>query len=220
MRAAAPGRLRFVRRRYCRYLPPCGALLLAVMKRATFDRIGGFREEFATGHPQWEDSYFMLAAREQGRFIYLDEPTVLYRVVASVADSLKRRRVWKHDSENPEAMRIERYTRNSELMQRLVRERHGDRAARLISEIRRRTANLLVGIGLTAMLENDRIFARRCYRFALNYEPFNAKTYVRIAWTWLPERAARAISARLPLKIQRAVCGPAYTGAMSTSMRA
>src|SRR6202023_3733794 len=36
----------------------------AVMKRATFDAIGGFREEFATGHPQWEDSYFMIVARE------------------------------------------------------------------------------------------------------------------------------------------------------------
>ena len=56
----------------------------ALMKRATFDTIGGFREEFATGHPQWEDSYFMIVAREQGRFVYLDEPTVLYRVAASV----------------------------------------------------------------------------------------------------------------------------------------
>ncbi|MGH7924672.1 MAG: glycosyltransferase family 2 protein, partial [Candidatus Binatus sp.] len=26
-----------------------------VMTRATFDAVGGFREEFATGHPQWED---------------------------------------------------------------------------------------------------------------------------------------------------------------------
>ena len=67
----------------------------AVMKRATFDAIGGFREEFATGHPQWEDSYFMMVAREQGRFVYLDEPTVLYRVAGSVEESLKRRRVWK-----------------------------------------------------------------------------------------------------------------------------
>jgi glycosyltransferase involved in cell wall biosynthesis len=182
----------------------------AVMKRTTFDAIGGFREEFATGHPQWEDSYFMIVAREQGRFIYLDEPTVLYRVAASVADSLKRRRVWKTDSENSETVRVDRYVRNSELMQRLVRERFGDRAVRLISAIRRATAGLLVSVGLTAMLDYDRIFARRCYRLALHYDPINAKTYVRIAWTYLPVRVARAVSAALPSRIQRAVSGPAH----------
>lgn len=182
----------------------------AVMKRATFDAIGGFREEFATGHPQWEDSYFMIVAREQGRFVYLDEPTVLYRVAGSVEESLKRRRVWKNEPENSEAMRVERYTRNSELMQRLVRERFGDRATRLLAAIRRATAGLLVSVGLTAMLDYDRVFARRCYRLALHYDPFSAKTYVRIAWTYLPEQVARAISAALPPRIQRAVSGPAH----------
>ena len=88
----------------------------AVMKRATFDQIGGFREEFATAHPQWEDGYFMIVAREQGRFVYLDEPTVHYRVAASVHEHLKRRRAWKNDSENPETMRVDRYVRNFELM--------------------------------------------------------------------------------------------------------
>jgi glycosyltransferase involved in cell wall biosynthesis len=182
----------------------------SVMKRETFDAIGGFLEEFATGHPQWEDSYFMLVAREQGRFVYLDEPTVLYRVTGSVEESLKRRRVWKQDSENPETIRVDRYVRNSELMNRLVRERFGDRATRLLAAIRRATAGLLVSVGLTAMLDYDRIFARRCYRLALRYDPFNAKTYVRLAWTYLPERVARTISAALPPRIQRAVSGPAH----------
>jgi glycosyltransferase involved in cell wall biosynthesis len=182
----------------------------AVMKRATFDKIGGFREEFSTGHPQWEDSYFMIVAREQGRFVYLDEPTVLYRVAASVQESLKRRRVWRDDSENSETMRIDRYVRNSELMDRLVRDRYGERALRLIAAIRRATAGLLVSVGLTAMLDYDRHFARRCYRLALRYDPFNAKTYLRIAWTYLPERVGRAVSAALPMRIQRAVSGPAH----------
>jgi glycosyltransferase involved in cell wall biosynthesis len=182
----------------------------AVMKRATFDQIGGFREEFATAHPQWEDGYFMIVAREQGRFIYLDEPTVLYRVVASVQETLKRRRVWKNDSENPETMRVDRYVRNFQLMDRLVRERYGERALRLIAAIRRATAGLLVSVGLTAMLDYDRLFARGCYRLALHYDPFNPKTYVRIAWTYLPERVGRAVSAALPPRIQRAVSGPAH----------
>jgi glycosyltransferase involved in cell wall biosynthesis len=182
----------------------------AVMKRATFDAIGGFREEFATGHPQWEDGYFMIVAREQGRFVYLDEPTVLYRVVASVQETLKRRRAWKNDSENPETMRVDRYVHNFGLMERLVRERYGDRALRLLAAIRDETAGMLVSVGLTAMLDYDRLFARRCYRLALHYDPFNPKTYVRIAWTFLPIRMARTISAALPSRIQRAVSGPAH----------
>ncbi len=188
----------------------------SVMKRATFDAIGGFCEEFATGHPQWEDSYFMLVAREHGRFVYLDEPTVLYRVAGSVAESLKRRRVWKQGAENLETMRVERYVHNSKLIERLVRERFGERAVRLIAAIRRATAGLLVSVGLTAMLDYDRRFARRCYRLALHYDPFNPKTYVRIAWTYLPERVARTISPALPPRLQRAVSGPAHAGTVVT----
>jgi glycosyltransferase involved in cell wall biosynthesis len=182
----------------------------ALVKRATFDAIGGFHEAFATGHPQWEDSYFMLVAREHGRFVYLDEPTVFYRVLGSVADSLKRRRVWNNESKSPETTRVDRYVRNSELIQRLVRDRFGNRAVQLLDAIRRATAGLLVSVGLTAMLECDRSFARRCYRLALEYDPVNPKTYVRIAWTYLPERVARTISAALPSRIQRAVSGPAH----------
>ena len=72
-------------------------------------------------------------------------------------------------------MRVDRYVRNSELMQRLVRERFGDRATRLIAAIRRATAGLLVSVGLTAMLDYDRVFARRCYRLALHYDRSNAE---------------------------------------------
>jgi hypothetical protein len=118
--------------------------------------------------------------------------------------------VWKNDSENAETIRMDRYVRNSELMNRLVRERYGDRALRLLSAIRRATAGLLVSLGLTAMLDYDRRFARRCYRLALHYDPFDAKTYVRLGWTFLPVRLARTISAALPPRIQRAVSGPAH----------
>lgn len=180
-----------------------------VMRRVTFNAVGGFREEFGTAHPQWEDSYFNLVAREQGRFIYLDEPTVLYRVSAPVKERLKR------TTEDPGARHIDGHLRNPELIQQLVRDRFGDRGAQLIAKIRRRTVNLLVGIGLTAMLNNDRVSARRCYHLALRYGPLNPKTYARLAWTYLPQRLSRTISARLPRRIQRAVEGPAYAGVMT-----
>ena len=190
-----------------------------VMKRATFDAVGGFCEEFATGHPQWEDSYFTIVARECGHFVYLDEPTVLYRVALSVKESLKGKHSWKQGTEDAEPRHIDGYLRNPELMQQLVRERHGGRAARLIAQIRRRTADLLVSVGLTAMLDYDRVSARRCYRLALRYAPLNLKTYLRLGWTYLPQRLARSISVTLPRRFQRAVCGPAFTGVINTSTR-
>lgn len=154
----------------------------------------------------------MIVAREHGRFIYLDEPTVLYHMPASVEANLKRRRVWNPGAENTESMRVKRYARNSELMQRLVRERFGDRAARLIDAIQRATSELLISVGLTAMLDYDRMFARRCCRLALHNDRFDPKTYVRLGWTYLPERVARTISAALPSRLQRAVSGPAHAG--------
>jgi glycosyltransferase involved in cell wall biosynthesis len=180
-----------------------------VMRRATFETIGGFPEEFATGHMQWEDTYFTIVAREQAPFAYLDEPTVLYCTPGSVAENLKRRRVLKQNPENSKTMPLDRYVRSGELMERLVRDRFGDRASRLIDAVRRATARLLVSVALTAMLEYDRTLARRCYRLALHYDPLNLKTYVRLGWTYLPTRFARSISAKLPLRIQRAVEGPA-----------
>ena len=164
----------------------------ALMKRATFDAIGGVREEFAPESAMGRQ--LLHAGRARTRPLRLPRRAdVLYRVAGSVEESLKRRRVWKDDSGNPDTMRVERYVRNSELMQRLVRERFGERATRLLAAIRRATAGVLVSVGLTAMLDYDRVFARRCYRLALHYDRFNAKTYLRLAWTWLPERLARTI---------------------------
>lgn len=182
----------------------------AVMTRATFERIGGFCEQFATGHPQWEDSYFMLIAREQGDFIYLDEPTAMYRAAASVAEDLTRRRVWGQADASAESLRVERYVTNSELIERLVRKRYGNRARRLVAAIHKATEDLMVSVGLTAMVEGERGFARRAYLHALRYGPLNPRTYFRVGWTCLPESAARAIATFLPDRLQRAVCGPAF----------
>jgi glycosyltransferase involved in cell wall biosynthesis len=179
-----------------------------VMTRAAFDRAVGFAGEFGT-FPKWQDTWFTLRAREAGAFAYLDEALVLYRVATSVAGDLERHQIRKHDALDTRLKRIEGFIHGSETIQRLVRERFGDRAALLIAAIRRATVDLLAGAGLTAMLEDDRILARRCYGLALRYGPFNAKTYVRIAWTYLPQPVARAISAVLPARIQRAVSGPA-----------
>ncbi|HYL57839.1 MAG TPA: glycosyltransferase [Candidatus Acidoferrales bacterium] len=179
-----------------------------VMSRAAFDRVGGFCEEFGR-HPKWEDTWFTIAAREHGPFVYLAEPTVLYRVPDTAAQDLERRGIWKPGAADAQAMRLERYLECSELIQRLARERFGDRALRLRREIRKATSNLLVAAGLTAMVAGDRVSARRAYGNALRYRPLDPKIYLRLAWTLLPAGAARAIAAVLPPKLHRAVSGPA-----------
>ncbi len=179
-----------------------------VMARAAFDRVGGFCEAFGR-HPKWEDTWFTIAAREHGPFVYLAEPTALYRVPDTAAADLERRGIWRPGAANPQAMRLERYLECSELIQRLARERFGDRALRLRREIRTATSNLLVAAGLTAMVAGDRHSARRAYRFALRYRPLDPKIYLRLAWTLLPAGAARAIAAVLPPGLHRAVSGPA-----------
>jgi glycosyltransferase involved in cell wall biosynthesis len=180
-----------------------------VMTRAAFDLVGGFCEEFGT-HPKWEDTWFTIAAREHGRFVYLAEPTVLYRVPDTAAQDLERRGIWQPGAANAHAIRHERYLECSELIQRLARERFGDRASGLRREIRKATSNLLVAAGLTAMVAGDRTSARRAYALALRYGRLNPKVCARIAWTYLPESVARALSAILPRRLHRAVSGPAH----------
>jgi hypothetical protein len=177
-----------------------------VMKRTTFDKIGGFRDEIGARHPKWEDTYFMMEARQHGHFIYLDAPTMLYRVPSSVADGLMRRRMW---NQGDARARVERYVGNSEFVQRLVAERFGDCAVRVIVAMRNATADLLVSIGLTAMTQGDRQFAREAYKTAALYRPHDLKNYLRLAWTYLPEEMARAASTLFPSKIRRAIAGPA-----------
>jgi hypothetical protein len=179
-----------------------------VMTRAAFDSVGGFCEEFGR-HPKWEDTWFAIAAREHGPFVYLADPTVLYRVPDTAAEDLERRGIWEPGAADAQAMRLERYLECSELIQRLASERFGDRALPLRREIRNATSNLLVAAGLTAMVAGDRLSARRAYAAALRYRPLDPKIHLRLAWTLLPVGAARAIAAVLPSRLHRAVSGPA-----------
>ena len=181
----------------------------AMMTRAVFDEVGGFHEGFGKC-PKWEDTWFMILARERGPFVYLDEPLVLYRVTSTVAADLERQEFWTPRAAGSHLTNIDRCIGGSELIQRLVRERFGDRAARLSAELKIAIENLLVGIGLTAMHQRDRTSARRAYVLALRHGRLNPKVCARFAWTYLPESVARALSAILPRRLHRAVSGPAH----------
>jgi len=147
----------------------------AVMRAATFKACGGFVEEFRSA--AYEDPYLFLVAREHGEFAYVPERLVRYRY------------------ESPGA-RMEKYLRYREVFIRRVSQRYGTAARGLIRGTRRAYASALGYEGLVAMRAGDMVEARRYFARALREEPFDLKTALRFARTFLPVTLARALSGR------------------------
>jgi hypothetical protein len=149
-----------------------------VMRRAAFDRIGGFPEQFrGLGY---EDVYMWMRAREVGPFAYVAEPLVRWRF------SLFPRPL-KPGGKEREAARI---------FLGLVRERWRVSAEALVRARERAPRSILGYIGLRALGDGDRATARRAFARALRFDPFRIKNYLRFARTFLPEPMARALSGR------------------------
>jgi glycosyltransferase involved in cell wall biosynthesis len=160
-----------------------------VMRRETFDRIGGFSPAIAG----CEDIFFWLLAREQGEFRYL--PDQLVRFTYDTYPELLR--VLRRD--------IEGGTQNFIPM---LHQRYGQRADALATYYRRHKVSLLSRAGLLALAHGDMHEARRCFIRALRWNPAETKTYLRLMRTFMPARLAirlsgkaarREASASLPL---------------------
>lgn len=85
---------------------------VVVMRRTAFEACGGFCEEFLGGWG-FEDTYMGLLAREQGEFVHVNRPLVVY-----------------YDS-SP-FVRVARYRQGFPVFARLVRRRYGPRGKGLI----------------------------------------------------------------------------------------
>jgi glycosyltransferase involved in cell wall biosynthesis len=149
-----------------------------VMRRAAFDAVGGFPEEFSSYG--YEDVYTWLLVREQGHFHYDAEQLGQWRF------SLFPRPL-KIGGTNRRARRT---------FDRLLRERFGVSAAGLMRSRLRASRSILGYIGLNAMLKGDQAGARRALMLALRVDPFHLKTYFRLLRTFLPHRLARALTGR------------------------
>ncbi|MBI3760227.1 MAG: glycosyltransferase [Deltaproteobacteria bacterium] len=145
----------------------------AVMRTATFKACGGFVEEFRSA--AYEDPYLFLVAREHGEFAYVPERLVLYRY------------------ESP-GVRMEKYQRYREVFIRRVRERYGSAARGLIRGTRRAYVSALGYEGLLELRAGNLVAARRHFGRALRERPFDFKTAMRFARTFLPLKLARALS--------------------------
>jgi glycosyltransferase involved in cell wall biosynthesis len=149
-----------------------------VMRRAAFERIGGFPEQFrGLGY---EDVYMWMRARELGRFAYVAEPLVRWRF-SLFPEPLKR------GGKEREA---------AALFLGMVRERWGVDADALVRARERAPRSILGYIGLRALGDGDRTTARRAFARALRYDPLRVKNYLRYARTFLPAPMARALSGR------------------------
>ncbi len=148
------------------------------MRRATFDACGGFPEEFRSYG--FEDVIFWLRAREQGPFHYDAECLVKWRFALFP-------RPLKSGWRRPEA---------SVIFDRILRERYGVGADRLLAARSRANRSIFGYIGLRALREGDRSSAREAFRRALQIDPLRVKNILRYLKTYLPLGMARALSGR------------------------
>jgi glycosyltransferase involved in cell wall biosynthesis len=149
-----------------------------VMRRTTYDSCGGFLEEFRSYG--FEDVIFWLRVREQGEFCYLPERLVKWRF-SLYPNALKTG--WR----KPEA-RIS--------FDRILRERYGISADRLLAARARANRSILGYIGLRALRDGDRSSARAAFRRALQIHPLRVKNILRYLKTYLPHGMVRALSGR------------------------
>jgi glycosyltransferase involved in cell wall biosynthesis len=100
----------------------------AVVRRSAFEECGGFSPEFEK-NDFGEDTFFALQLREQGEFIHIAKPLVLYNRSTSSAALAK-------------------YPRGYRTLVRLVTKRYGRRGIGVISHAHRYYASLLVATAL------------------------------------------------------------------------
>ncbi len=148
----------------------------AVLRRAAFERAGGFDETFT--RPGFEDPFMWLVMREQGDFIYVPQRLVRYRTT-------------------PPDARMMKYAKGYRIFGRLVTQRYGEAGQRLIRESTNAFVSAWGYAGLVALREGDKLRARQAFACALRYGPFQFRAASRWLRTFLPMSAARALSGRI-----------------------
>jgi glycosyltransferase involved in cell wall biosynthesis len=144
-----------------------------VMRRDAFDRAGGFCEQLISA----EDIHFWLLMREQGHFIYLPERLVRFTYGQLFPKVLNR-------DIGPAAI-VD-----------LIRARYGHRADGLVKNFIRHRVRMIANAGVVEMSRGNMANARRCFIRVLKYDPRHAKSYLRIARTYLPAKIRRALSGK------------------------
>ena len=183
-----------------------------VIRRETLLAIGGFPEDFKPGYWGGEDTFIYLLVRERGEFMYVPEVVVRHRVREVRAHYVHRLRDRRFEIRSAQAFRdFERRFGGHLILARLAREHFGARGRKIADWAIERTAEELVTVGLMAMHDGNREFARRCYRASIRYRPLMFKTYLRFGWAMLPAKISQAISPMLAPAMRRSLSGPPFS---------
>jgi glycosyltransferase involved in cell wall biosynthesis len=180
-----------------------------VIRREALIATGGLPEEYKAGHYGGEDVFAFILIRERGEIAYVPETLMRYRRPDFTQRIAKRLAAIERDGKSRGgAVDPEIYFEGQQIFVRLVRERFGARGDMLVENSIDRKARELVTLGMMAMHEGNRGFARRCYRSAIRCRPATMKTYFRLLWAVLPQRLARVLSPMLSSRLRQSVSGP------------
>lgn len=182
-----------------------------VIRRDTLLAVGGFADEFKAEHWGGEDLFIMLLIRERGEIRYVPETLARHRLREFREHYANRLRSRRFEADSAQAFReFERRFEANIVLARLTREHFGVRGRKISAWAIDRMANELAGVGMMAMHDGNRGFARRCYRASLRYRPLMFKTYFRLGWAMLPARVARMLSPMLSPGLRRSLSGPPF----------
>ncbi|HMD04386.1 MAG TPA: glycosyltransferase [Candidatus Binatus sp.] len=178
-------------------------------RREAILAIQGFSEEFAVGDYFGEDVLAFVLVRERGEIVYVPETLVRYRM----SEFRQRLTKWLHPLEvegKPSFARTDpdRYFAGNRIFARLVLERFGARGRPLAAIAIDRAASEQVSLGMLAMHEGDRAYARLCYLRSIRNRPLMLKTYLRLAWALLPTSVTRTLAPMFSPGLRRSLSGP------------
>jgi glycosyltransferase involved in cell wall biosynthesis len=184
-----------------------------VIRRRTLLEIGGFPEEFAAHDYGCEDTLAFLLIRERGEIIFVPDKLVRYRMPDWEVKLTKRFGPLHFNGDGkPSGSGADphQYFRANRVFARLMRRRFGARGSRLAGAVVDGAAHELVMMGMMAMHQGDRRFARRCYLSSIRHRPLWLKTYFRLGWAALPSVVLRPLALALPPHWRRSLAGPPF----------
>ena len=184
-----------------------------VIRRETILAIGGFSEEIGAESWGGEDLFAFLLVRERGEIRYVPEVLLRRRLREFRAHYANRLRSRSFGIDSAQAfIEFARRFEGMIIFARLTREHFGARGRKIAQWAIDKIANELIGVGMMAMHDGNRGFARRCYRASISYRPLMLKTYFRLGWAMLPAKVANRLSPMLSPGLRRSLSGPPFHG--------
>ncbi len=150
----------------------------AVVRRSAYEKCGGYRDELKGASFRFEDVDFWIRMREQGPFLYIAEPLVVWRF-AWFPKKLKK---------------LPDYSKALHVFEKHLQAHYGVSARPLVEARARAPRSILAHIGLKALRDADRARARSAFARAIKVDPYRVKNYLRWMRACLPYALAQRLS--------------------------